>query len=637
MTAPLIETGILKSINAQYEQLDLGIWKLKAQEEGPIKLKLAQGPSFVLDRTEQWHVLPMDEEHQLLNGSGYAWVLPMDPDSVDSSLLIKAEGEITLESVRGTITVSISAQTCMLIAHESRPQADCFGKRYRFDFEHGGKLAHTLACLYWGTMLPSVIERTRASQYPISEGYVLSTLKSMYGGTYPDVDHEFQIKGRLAWGNSLDYDVIRRMIELQLKVMREDPEGLWRNPCAIQPDGTREYHVRRNSLDGSTNATMFLITGNVEVLESTWLYVAATKEMDWLRLHIEELEGAASCIEDYIDRHGRLWSDVYYEDQVMKDGRETFATALAANSFRLLAEMESQLGRETKAEHYIEIAGRLVAGLVKPLPLGYWDESNNRFVDWVDRSGVPHDHIHLLANILPVLFGYTSQEQSTSVLALIDEYFDQFQRFPTFLAAEIDQYTDSEIGDGGPYDLCAAGRYWCWDAAFWSWQQNRKVLLGQLIRVSEQAEKEGYVMGERYDMNYIYYQDEKDWHGAAHYYEYPCVFSWVLMHEYIGINQTFEADFKIAPRLQNYGEVELLQDGYLLSYTYLENEFQLTNLAAVNRSFTVDLAALYPNVRQWKYLNGEVETVLESGALVVLEPGLKGHWFPIYVGAETYS
>ena len=53
------------------------------------------------------------------------------------------------------------------------------------------------------------------------------------------------------------------MIELQFKLMVEDPEKLWRDPCAIQPDGTREYHVRRNSIDAKTNAEMFLVTGNI--------------------------------------------------------------------------------------------------------------------------------------------------------------------------------------------------------------------------------------------------------------------------------------------------------------------------------------------------------------------------------------
>jgi hypothetical protein len=629
VTVSNLESAIIKKINASSKQLDERSWRLITQDERPIELEMVQGPSFVLDHNKEWYVLPMDAEHRTITGREYAWVLPVDPDSSDSSWLIKTDGEIILTHTQETINVRVAADSCELIAYESRPHADSFGKRFRFEFEHGEKLAHTLAALYWGTMLPSVVERTRASEYPDSEGYVLSTLKSMYGGTYPDVDHEFQIKGRLAWGNELDYDVIRRMIELQLRMMREDPEGLWRNPCAVQPSGDREYHVRRSSLDGSANAIMFLITGNVEVLEAAWLYCAATKNMDWLRRHIEDLEGAASCIEDQIDRHGRLWSDVYYEDQVIKDGRETFATVLAAHSFNLLAELERRLGREEKEAHYQNIATLLGNSVAKPLPMGYWDETNNRFVDWVDRNGDSHDHIHLLANILPVLFGHTSKEQEESILALVDEHIDQFQRFPTFLAAHIDQYTDTEIGDGGPYDLCAAGRYWCWDAAFWSWKKNRNVLLGQLMRVAEQAATEGYVMGERYDMNYIYYIDDKNWHGAAHYYEYPCVYSWVLIHEFLGIRQTFEADLLISPRLTDTGKVVLEQSGFQLSYVYEENAFRLTNLGSITRSFEVDLSAIYPHCDSWKLTCGDVEKLVESGIVVSLESGTEAVWEPV--------
>ncbi len=83
-------------------------------------------------------------------------------------------------------------------------------------------------------MLPCVVERTTASGYATSDGFIISTLASMYVGTYPDVDHEFQIKGRMAVGSNLDLGIVRRMIELQLKLMREDPVGLWRAPCSVQ-------------------------------------------------------------------------------------------------------------------------------------------------------------------------------------------------------------------------------------------------------------------------------------------------------------------------------------------------------------------------------------------------------------------
>ena len=133
-----------------------------------------------------------------------------------------------------------------------------------------------------------------AAHFDYSTGYVLSTLnKKAYAGSYPAVDHEFQTKGRLAMGSELDLDIVRRMIELQFRLMKDDPEGLYRAPTSVQPDGTREYHIRRNSKDNHVNAGMFPLTGDVEVIEEAWHYYEARKDVGWLRSHIEDVEHAA--------------------------------------------------------------------------------------------------------------------------------------------------------------------------------------------------------------------------------------------------------------------------------------------------------------------------------------------------------
>ncbi|MBE0696986.1 MAG: hypothetical protein IH586_08680 [Anaerolineaceae bacterium] len=479
-----------------------------------------------------------------------------------------------------------------------------------------------MAAFYWDTLLPGVIERTRAAEFPTPDGYVLSTLDpTSYPGTYPDVDHEFQIKGRLAIGDPLDEDVVRRMMELQLKVMREDPTGLYRNPCAVQGHGAREYHVRRNSLDHTTNATMFLITGNVEILEEAWLYVAATKNIAWLEKNILDLEGAAHGIEEYIDRHGRVWSDVYYEDQVIQDGRVCDAQAFAANGFRLLAELERCLGREEQAQAFDHRSQQLASTLVEALPLGYWDPASQRFINWVDRSGVVHDHVHLLSNELPVLFGYARPDQAQAVNRLVDENLAAFQRFPTFVALDLAGYTDSEIGVGGPYDLCAAGRYWCWDAAFWALRGNGAILHRQLLQVARQAAKDAFQMGERYDMDYVYYIDGKDWHGAARYYEYPCVFTWVLVHDYLGLRVSLDSDLEVAPRLNTWGQVTISSPRYAVSYTAAPDHFVLKNLSAAPRAFHLDLSYLYPHAASFLLDQGQSLTSFTSGGCVLLPGG----------------
>lgn len=610
--------GALPATTGELRMVDRETWTLAAPGGATrVDLHLPIGPAFVLDGDDELFVLPSDATGRTLSGSGACWVLPADASDGADAWHIEADAPITARPDESGWQVTVAAASARLTRHRARPHADVTGGRFALDVPDGELLADAAAGFYWGTMLPSVIERTTAVEYPDPLGFVRSTMAGMYAGTYPDVDHEFQIKGRIAWGSRLDLEVVRRMIELQLRLMREDPIGLWRDPCAVQPNGDREYHVRRGSMDRTENAVMFLVTGNIEVLESIWLYVARTKDIEWLRGRIEDIEGAASGIEEYIDPLGRLWGDVYYEDQVIKDGRETMAQALAVRSYDLLAQLEDLLGRERKASRYRGLSEALAASLSQPLPSGWWDAEATRFVDWVDRSGRVHDHIHLLANILPVLVGAASPLQQAAVLELVERELPEFQRFPTFLSARIADYTDAEIGDGGPYDLCAAGRYWCWDAAFWQSRGDGAMLLRQLEKVAREGARDEWIMGERYDMNHVYYVDDKNWHGAEHYYEYPCVYSWVLFHEYLGVRPALDADLLIAPQLAEHGEVTLGQASYRVRYRYAPDGLTIENLADVERTFRVDASALFPGAAEASVVTlapGESITVAPGGA-----------------------
>lgn len=522
------------------------------------------------------------------------WILSVDTKE-GKSYHIAADTPFHVKRMDGRETeVSITGREGVTV-HEfcGCPCADIFGNRIELDIRNGKLFEKAIAGFYWKTLLPCVIEQTKALKYPDREGYVISTLQEhVYAGTYPDVDHEFQVKGRLAMGNWLDMDIIRRMLELQLRVMEEDPEGAYRDPCAIQPSGVREYHVRRNSMDGKTNAEMFLITGNVEIIELIWYYIAVTKDFGWLEKHMEGMEGALSLVADCMDRYGRLWSDVYYEDQVIKDGRECMSAALAAHSFKLMAELERRLGREKKAVYYTELERRLAGNMIAQTPAGFWDKEAGRFVDWIDRDSVIHDHIHLLANELPLLFQYADTAQKAAVDGMIAEHFDEFQRFPSFMSARIQDYTDSEIGDGGPYDLCAAGRYWCWDFAYWHAKGRKDVLENQLLAVCGQARQDGYYMGERYDMNHIYYISERSWHGAANYYEYPCVFLWNMITGYVGVKPSMEADLKLEPMLQGEGRVRLENPIWGIEYEYRKESFSIQNLLDEQRCVELDIRKL---------------------------------------------
>ena len=625
-----------KPVRGTLERLTDRTWTaLAATATSDLEFDFSNGLVLLLGGADGEYILPSNASRTPIQGGfGRAWWLPSTSNASEPAWEVTADGLISARFTSGSWRIRIQAANAYLKRHRPRPRADAHGAGFSLDITDGDALMDALSGFYWGTILPCVVENTTAADYPISEGYVVSTLADKYQGTYPDVDHEFQIKGRMALGSSLDLAVVRRMMELQLRLAREDPCQLWRAPCSLQPDGTREYHIRRNSEDAKTNANMFLVTGNVELVESAWLYFARTKDSRWLQAHIKDIESVLEQVESHIDSLGRLWSDVYYEDQVMKDGRETLSSALASHSFDLLAQLEMQLGRNDTARRYELVAQLLQSTLAEPMPVGYWDAAHGRFVDWVDRSGLAHDHIHLLANILPVMFQAATPSQSQSVMEMLEKELGEFQRFPTFLAARIANYTHGEIGDGGPYDLCAAGRYWYWDAAFWSWRRQGGMLLDQLNKVASMGASEDYIMGERYDMDHVYYVDGSPWHGAAHYYEYPCVYAWVLISEYLGVRPTLTADVRVSPMLIDAGTVTLNQSAYRLRYEYRKTHFSLQNLGNDTRSFELNLSALYPGVNLTIRLGKTHNEAPFDGLPVVLEPGASVLLQPSWSGSE---
>lgn len=638
-TSTAYAEGILQSIENASVARDgdqLRLTRKDAQAPLEIVFSHCQGLGLEYDRG-QWWVLPISAAGAQVEANTALWVLPLEATTSESSWHLELHGgALRAQQTASGMVVTIEAQGVTLSRAEARPPSDLFGHRFRFEFEGGAELQQALAAFYWGTILPSVVEKTMAAHFPYSSGYVLSTLNVMsYAGSYPAVDHEFQIKGRLAMGSELDLDVVRRMIELQFKLMNDDPERLYRAPTSVQPDGRREYHVRRNSQDNRQNAAMFPLTGDIEVIEEAWGYFEARKELAWLRANIDNLEHAAGWVESNTDQYGRVWSDVYYEDQVMKDGRETQAQAFAAHAFELLAGMESRLGRQDKATHFSATARKMAGALTAPLPMGYWDPTNRRFVDWVDRNGKVHDHLHLLANELPVTFGYATADQASAVRRLIDENEEEFERFPSFLAAKIADYDRSEIGDGGPYDLCAAGRYWYWDAAFRANQSQGDVLLQQLKTVAAEGSKHNYFMDERYDMDHVYYIDGKNSHGAEKYYEYPNTFAAVLIAKYLGLTIPADADLSVAPHLKNYGTVEFGIPAYAVRYVFSAEGFALKNLSSKSRRVKVDLSALAPGIQHYRLTSKSRSGVVGQQCVLTLASREEVRWTAESVAATV--
>jgi hypothetical protein len=631
--------GILQSIeNANVSARGETLQVTRKDARMPVTMIFSASQGLGVSREhDRWWVLPIGSTETVASAPAPRiaanrglWVLPVESRSKDHSFYLElGDGEAVATKTATGLSVDVNAESLTVYEEEARPHSDPLGHRFSIKIEDAPELEDALAGFYWGTMLPSVVEKTMAANFPYSSGYVLSTLNvSSYAGSYPAVDHEFQIKGRLAIGSDADLDVVRRMIELQFKLMDDDPEHLSRAPTSVQPDGRREYHVRRNSQDNRQNAAMFPLTANIEVVEEAWHYYEATKDTAWLRAHIQNLEHAAGWTLANTDQYGRVWSDVYYEDQVIKDGRTTQAQAFAAYTCDLLARMEKLLGHQDKAASYAAASKQIAGALIEPLPDGYWDEKNQRFIDWVDRDGKAHDHIHLLANALPVLFGYATAEQAAAVRRLIDAHAADFERFPSFLAVDIAAYARSEIGSGGPYDLSAAGRYWYWDAAYRAASGQRDVLLSQLKAVAAEGAKDNYFMGERYDMDYVYYVDGKDAHGAEKYYEYPNVFAAVLISKLLGFTIPADADISIAPRLDSFAAIELGSPAYALRYVYSPNGFALKNLSPKPRRVRVNLSGL--GAGRWRSMRAAVPCSANASlCIVTLAPQQEMHWNPV--------
>jgi len=589
-------TGLLRSVTGKCTFISKDLWSINTHEKSLRFEFHTAAIAHLLDYSSNQLFVKPNVAALNATGKGMAWMLPFDATSSEMAMMIisKERAELQLSSSPSSLSLTMLSKSCTLRTFVARPHADLLGNEYHFDFPGGAKLEAALAAFYWDTFVPLVVERTLASEYPYRDGFVLSTVpghKGSYDGTYPDVDHEFHIKGRSILGNALEANITRRMLNLQLRLAREDPTGLARIPCAVHADGPEsEWYVRRSSVNNFANAEMFQATANIGIAENVWLHVAMTKDWNWLAENIEQIEAILGWVEQHIDGNGRLWSDVYYEDQNIKDGRVAQAQAFAARAFRMAAQLESKLGRSAMAKKYSVLHSRLVSALQAPLPLGFWDSQRQRFVDWVDRLGRTHDHIHLLSNVLPVTFGVSSAAQARAVAQLVDKHLSEFQRLPSFVAAQIANYSESEIGV--PYDLAAMGRVWLWDSAYWTKRHNGSMVKWQLMRVIDEANQTNMTMAERYDMDYIYYVDGKDYHGAEGYYEYPAAFSWVLHHDLLGIHPSLESDLTFAPILPDFGSVTLTQPGIALHWRHDEQGISLTNLAANPRNVTIDLQGL---------------------------------------------
>ncbi len=102
------------------------------------------------------------------------------------------------------------------------------------------------------------------------------------------------------------------------------------------------------------------------------------------------------------------------------------------------------------------------------------------------------------------------------------------------------------------------------------------------------------------------------------------MFSWVRFTEYLGLRPALDADLEISPRLESHGAVRLEQAAYRLAYQHAADGFTIENLADVERTFRVDLAALYPSAKAFRTSAGKAidgtPFTLAAGATVTITP-----------------
>jgi hypothetical protein len=130
-------------------------------------------------------------------------------------------------------------------------------------------------------------------------------------------------------------------------------------------------------------------------------------------------------------------------------------------------------------------------------------------------------------------------------------------------------------------------------------------------------------------MDHVYYVDGKNAHGAEKYYEYPNVFTAVLIEQYLGLTIPADADVSVAPHLKTYGSVDFELPEYALRYSLSENGFALKNLSNKSRRFKVDLSALGFAAMRYQLKSRSGDGIVDARSILTLPAQEEAHWIPL--------
>ena len=142
-------------------------------------LCLSFGPSRtagVRQTGKALHSLCLSAKTQIIDVEGNLWLLP-EQEIAAQTVRIGGVGKKTAQAVPSGVNVTLAPGEYTLTLYDGWPASDILGNRLSLQFEGGAVLENAYARFYWDTLLPSVIEQTDALDYPLPEGYVVSTLQ----------------------------------------------------------------------------------------------------------------------------------------------------------------------------------------------------------------------------------------------------------------------------------------------------------------------------------------------------------------------------------------------------------------------------------------------------------------------------
>ncbi|MDE3062245.1 MAG: hypothetical protein KGJ51_04220, partial [Acidobacteriota bacterium] len=122
--------------------------------------------------------------------------------------------------------------------------------------------------------------------------------------------------------------------------------------------------------------------------------------------------------------------------------------------------------------------------------------------------------------------------------------------------------------------------------------------------------------------------DGKNSHGAEKYYEYPNVFTAVLISKYLGLTIPADADLSVAPLVQSYGSVEFDIPEYAVRYRSSESGFVLKNLSDKPRRVRVDLSGLGSAALRYRLTSKLKNEIVGQQSVLTLAAQEEARWTP---------